>query len=158
MKLIFLKKTVLRKQFWKCIFNFLRVPSSREREVIKGVLLSFLGAEISKSFMNFFRQESSISWNIRFFTLGIICTKYMETRHSSNISLNSSCHVLHERTIRSRDNHLQYVFITFNGYPKWIALQVLNEVEIDLWTTSSTKNQQPDTYAHICLPSHAKEC
>ena len=51
-------------------------------------------------------------------------------------------------------NHLQHVFVTFNGYPKWVVvLQVLNNVEIDLSTTSSTKNQQPDTHTHICLSS-----
>ena len=37
-------------------------------------------------------------------------------------------------------NQLQHVFVTFNGYPKWVVLQVLNKVEIDLSTTSSTKN------------------
>ena len=54
-------------------------------------------------------------------------------------------------------NHLQHVFVTFNGYPKWVVLQVLNKVEIDLLTTSSTKNQQPDTHTHICLSSHTME-
>ena len=46
-----------------------------------------------------------------------------------------------------------------NGYPKRVVLQVLNKVERDLSTTSSTKNQQPDTHTHthICLPSHTKE-
>ena len=38
-------------------------------------------------------------------------------------------------------NHLQHVFVTFNGYPKWVVLQVLNKVEIDLSTTLSTTNQ-----------------
>ena len=52
-------------------------------------------------------------------------------------------------------NHLQHVFVTFNGYPKWVVLQVLNKVEIDLSTTLSTTNQQPDT--HICLSFHTKE-
>ena len=45
-------------------------------------------------------------------------------------------------------NHLQHVFATFNGYPKWVVLQVLNKVEIDLSNTSSTKNQQPDTHTY----------
>ena len=35
-----------------------------------------------------------------------------------------------------------------NGYPKRVVLQVLNKVERDLSTTSSTKNQQPDTHTH----------
>ena len=48
-------------------------------------------------------------------------------------------------------NHLQHVFVTFNGYPKWVVLQVLNKVEIDLSTTSSTKNQQPDTHTHLLV-------
>ena len=50
-------------------------------------------------------------------------------------------------------NHLQHVFVTFNGYPKWVVLQVLNKVEIDLSTTSSTKNQQPDTHTFACPPT-----
>ena len=56
-------------------------------------------------------------------------------------------------------NHLQHVFVTFNGYPKWVVLQVLNKVETDLSTTSSTKDQQPDTHihTHICLSSHTEE-
>ena len=54
-------------------------------------------------------------------------------------------------------NHLQHVFVTFNGYPKWVILQVLNKVEIDLSTTSSTKNQQPDTHTHIRSSSHRKK-
>ena len=49
-------------------------------------------------------------------------------------------------------NHLQHVFVTFTGYPKWTVLQVLNKVEIDLSTTSSTKNQQPDTHKVACPP------
>ena len=48
-------------------------------------------------------------------------------------------------------NHLQHVFVTFNGYPKWIVSQVFNKVEIDLSTTSSTKNQQPDTHTHLLV-------
>ena len=66
-------------------------------------------------------------------------------------------------------NHLQHVFVTFNGHSKWVTLQVLNKVEIDLSTTSSTKNQQlnththtyththTQTHTHICLSSHTKE-
>ena len=50
-------------------------------------------------------------------------------------------------------NHLHHVFVTFNGYPKWVVLQVLNKVEIDLSTTSSTKNQQPDTHTFACPPT-----
>ena len=49
-------------------------------------------------------------------------------------------------------NGLQHVFVTFNGYPKWIVSQVFNKVEIDLSTTSSTKNQQPDTHTFACTP------
>ena len=32
-------------------------------------------------------------------------------------------------------NHLQHVFVVFNGIPKLVVLQVLNKVEIDLSTT-----------------------
>ena len=39
----------------------------------------------------------------------------------------------------------------FNGYSKWIMLQVLNKVEIDLSTNSSTKNQQPDINTHLLV-------
>ena len=45
-------------------------------------------------------------------------------------------------------NHLQHVFVTFNGYPKWVVLLVFNKVEIDLSSTSSTKNQQLHTHTH----------
>ena len=48
-------------------------------------------------------------------------------------------------------NHLQHVFLTFNGYPKWVVLQFLNKVEIDLSTTLSTKNQHPDTHTHMLV-------
>ena len=51
-------------------------------------------------------------------------------------------------------NHLQHVFVTFNGYPKWVVLQVLNKVEIDLSTTSSTKNQQLNTHTHTHTHIH----
>ena len=59
--------------------------------------------------------------------------------------------MFHERTIRSGDNHLQQIFVTFNGYPNWVVLQILNKFEIDLSTTSSTKNQQPDTRMFLLL-------
>ena len=51
-------------------------------------------------------------------------------------------------------NHLQHVFVMFNVYSKWVVLQVLNKVDIDLSTTSSTKNQHTDTHKHTyaCLP------
>ena len=49
-------------------------------------------------------------------------------------------------------NCLQHVFVIFNGYPKWVVSQVLNEAEIDLSTTSSTKNQQPDIHIYACPP------
>ena len=45
-------------------------------------------------------------------------------------------------------NHLQHVFVTFNENPKSVVFQVLNKVETNLSTTSSTKNQQPDTHTH----------
>ena len=48
-------------------------------------------------------------------------------------------------------NHLQHVFVTFNGYPRWGVLQVLNKVEIDLSTSSSTKKQHPDTPTHMLV-------
>ena len=54
-------------------------------------------------------------------------------------------------------NHLKQVFVAFNGYRKWVVLEVLNRVETHLSTTSSTKNQQPDTHTHICLSSHTNE-
>ena len=63
-------------------------------------------------------------------------------------------------------NHLQHVFVTFNGYPKWVVLLVFNKVEIDLSSTSSTKNQQlhTQTQTHTdrqtdtkYLSSHTKE-
>ena len=53
-------------------------------------------------------------------------------------------------------NHLQHVFVTFTGYPKWVVLQVLNKIEIDLSTTSSTKNQQPDTHTHTHTHTFAR--
>ena len=34
---------------------------------------------------------------------------------------------------------------------KWVLLQVLNKVEIDLSTTSSTKSQQPDIRTHLLV-------
>ena len=48
-------------------------------------------------------------------------------------------------------NHLKHVFVAFNGYRKWIVLEVLNRVETHLSTTSSTKNQQPDTHTHLLV-------
>ena len=48
-------------------------------------------------------------------------------------------------------NHLQQIFVTFNGYPNCVVLQILNKFEIDLSTTSSTKNQQPDTRMFLLL-------
>ena len=48
-------------------------------------------------------------------------------------------------------NHLEHVFVTFNGYPKWAVLQVLNKVEIYLSTTSSTKNQQRGTHKDVLV-------
>ena len=75
----------------------------------------------------------------------------METRNIYNISFKSSCYLFHERTIRSGDNHLQQIFVTFDGYPNWVVLQILNKFEIDLSTTSSTKNQQPDTRMFLLL-------
>ena len=51
-------------------------------------------------------------------------------------------------------NHLQHAFITFNGYRKWVVLQVLNKVEIDLSTASPTKNQQLDTHIYTSSPIH----
>ena len=45
-----------------------------------------------------------------------------------------------------------------NGYPKRVVLQVLNKVERDLSTTSSTKNQQPDTHTHTHTHTHTFAC
>ena len=52
-------------------------------------------------------------------------------------------------------NHLQHIFVTFNVYSKWVVLQVLNKVEIDLSATSSTNNRHTDTHRHTyaCLPT-----
>ena len=58
-------------------------------------------------------------------------------------------------------NHLKHVFVAFNGYRKWVVLEVLNRVETHLSTASSNKNQQLDTHTHththICLSSHTNE-
>ena len=54
-----------------------------------------------------------------------------------------------KKLLQQEINHLQHVFVTFDGYPKLFVLQVFNKFEIDLSTTSSTKNQQPDTHTHI---------
>ena len=32
-------------------------------------------------------------------------------------------------------NHVQNIFVTFNRYSKWVVLQVLNKIEIDLSKT-----------------------
>ena len=61
-----------------------------------------------------------------------------------------------EELLDQEINHLQHVFVTFNGYPKWVVLQVLNKVEIDLPNTSSTKNQQPDTHTHLLVPPYKR--
>ena len=37
----------------------------------------------------------------------------------------------------------------FHAYPKWVVLKVFSKVEINLSTTSSTKNQHTETQAHI---------
>ena len=50
----------------------------------------------------------------------------------------------------TRINPYTNVFLTFNGYPKWVVLRFLNKFEIDLSTTSSTKNQHPDTHTYAC--------
>ena len=53
-----------------------------------------------------------------------------------------------KKLLEQEINHLQHVFVTFDGYPKLFVLQVFNKFEIDLSTTSSTKNQQPDTHTY----------
>ena len=42
-------------------------------------------------------------------------------------------------------------FFTFNGYPKWVPLQVYNNSEIDLSTTSSTKDQHLETHGRMLV-------
>ena len=55
-------------------------------------------------------------------------------------------------------NHLNMFLSPLNGYPKRVVLQVLNKVERDLSTTSSTKNQQPDTHTHTHTHTHTFAC
>ena len=58
MKLVILEKTVLKMYFLRINFLRVRVPSVREREVNKGVLLSFFWARnFRKVLLSFFLDK-----------------------------------------------------------------------------------------------------